>query len=167
MDVREKLSILAMRQSITHRVPAADQSRGVATLHRLRAELYYHATQTLFGEGPVNAKLVLVCEQPADREDIEDRSFVMPAEHLLQMLLDRVGIHRDEVNITKAVKQFKIRTARKAATAQKAKCARNFRVSPLARSRNELDQAARDCVPLWYRQSSDEIFASRRSKAKL
>lgn len=72
-----------------------------------RCELYEHATQTVFGEGPPTAWLVLVGEQPGDREDREGHPFVGPAGRVLDEALAQVGIARDEVYLTNAVKHFR------------------------------------------------------------
>ena len=69
--------------------------------------LWEHATQTVFGEGPVDAALMLVGEQPGDKEDLAGRPFVGPAGHVLDQALAAVGIVRDEVYLTNAVKHFK------------------------------------------------------------
>jgi uracil-DNA glycosylase len=69
--------------------------------------LYEHATQTVFGEGKSRARLILIGEQPGDREDIEGRPFVGPAGQLLDQCLEEAGIERDEVYVTNAVKHFK------------------------------------------------------------
>ena len=70
-------------------------------------DLCLHATQTVFGEGPANARIVLVGEQPGDQEDIEGHPFVGPAGKLLDEILKAAGIERREVYITNAVKHFK------------------------------------------------------------
>jgi DNA polymerase len=70
-------------------------------------ELYEPATQTVFGQGPPSAWLMLVGEQPGDREDIEGAPFVGPAGRLLDAALDRAGIDRGEVYVTNAVKHFR------------------------------------------------------------
>ncbi len=70
-------------------------------------DLHQHATQTVFGRGPATAKIVLVGEQPGDREDIEGKPFVGPAGKLLDMALEQAGVNRDEVYITNVVKHFK------------------------------------------------------------
>jgi DNA polymerase len=72
-----------------------------------RCELYEPATQTVFGEGPAEAWLVLVGEQPGDREDVEGAPFVGPAGRVLDQALERAGIDRDEVYVTNAVKHFR------------------------------------------------------------
>jgi DNA polymerase len=69
--------------------------------------LYLRATQSVFGEGPVGAPLMLVGEQPGDEEDREGRPFVGPAGALLDKALADVGLSRDELYVTNAVKHFK------------------------------------------------------------
>lgn len=70
-------------------------------------DLHHLGTQTVFGEGPVPAGLMLVGEQPGDREDREGRPFVGPAGALLDAVLSEVGLERDEVYLTNAVKHFR------------------------------------------------------------
>jgi DNA polymerase len=72
-----------------------------------RCPLYKHAIQTVFGEGPADAALMLVGEQPGDQEDIQGRPFVGPAGKVLDRALERAGIEREAVYITNAVKHFK------------------------------------------------------------
>jgi uracil-DNA glycosylase len=72
-----------------------------------RCDLYKHATQTVFGEGPADAAVMLVGEQPGDQEDLAGRPFVGPAGKVLDRALKAAGIERDEVYITNAVKHFK------------------------------------------------------------
>jgi len=74
-----------------------------------RCDLYRNATQTVFGSGPAGAELVLVGEQPGDREDREGKPFVGPAGRLLDEVLDEAGVDRDAVYLTNAVKHFKWR----------------------------------------------------------
>jgi uracil-DNA glycosylase len=69
--------------------------------------LYQHATQAVFGEGPVPAPLMIVGEQPGDREDIAGHPFVGPAGRLLDTALSAAGIDRSSVYVTNAVKHFK------------------------------------------------------------
>lgn len=64
-------------------------------------------TQTVFGEGPADARLLLVGEQPGDVEDREGRPFVGPAGRVLDRALGEAGIDRDAVYVTNAVKHFK------------------------------------------------------------
>ena len=69
--------------------------------------LYKRATQTVFGEGPKNARLMLLGEQPGDQEDLAGKPFVGPAGKLLDRALEEAGINRDEVYVTNTVKHFK------------------------------------------------------------
>ncbi len=72
-----------------------------------RCDLYRHATQTVFGEGPAQARIVLVGEQPGDQEDLAGKPFVGPAGKLLDRALEEAGIERGKVYVTNAVKHFK------------------------------------------------------------
>ena len=69
--------------------------------------LYAHATQTVFGEGPSHAPLMLVGETPGDQEDLQGRPFVGPAGKLLDRCLDAAGIDRRSAYVTNVVKHFK------------------------------------------------------------
>ncbi len=75
--------------------------------HCTRCPLYKDATQTVFGEGPSDARVVMVGEQPGDQEDIQGRPFVGPAGKLLDRALEEAGIDRSQVYVTNAVKHFK------------------------------------------------------------
>jgi DNA polymerase len=72
-----------------------------------RCHLYTCATQTVFGEGPVDAKLMLVGEQPGDQEDLAGRPFVGPAGQMLDRALAEAGIDRARLYVSNAVKHFK------------------------------------------------------------
>jgi uracil-DNA glycosylase len=72
-------------------------------------ELWRLGTQTVFGEGPPSAPIMLVGEQPGDREDVEGRPFVGPAGRILDGALTEAGISRSDVYLTNAVKHFKWR----------------------------------------------------------
>jgi DNA polymerase len=72
-----------------------------------RCPLYLNATQTVFGEGPAGARLVLVGEQPGDQEDLAGRPFVGPAGRILDQALAEAGIERKAAYLTNAVKHFK------------------------------------------------------------
>jgi DNA polymerase len=74
-----------------------------------RCELHEHATATVFGVGPGQARLVLVGEQPGDREDREGAPFVGPAGQLLDRALDEAAVARDDAYVTNAVKHFNFR----------------------------------------------------------
>jgi DNA polymerase len=70
-------------------------------------DLYVRATQTVFGEGRPGASLMLVGEQPGDREDLAGEPFVGPAGRILEQALSRAGIDRERVFVTNVVKHFK------------------------------------------------------------
>jgi uracil-DNA glycosylase len=72
-----------------------------------RCELYKCGTQTVFGEGPLDAKILFVGEQPGDQEDLAGRPFVGPAGQLFDRLLAEAGVDRSQTYVTNAVKHFK------------------------------------------------------------
>ena len=84
-------------------------------LRRLRAAareckacpLWRHATQTVFGAGPADARVLLLGEQPGDQEDLQGRPFVGPAGKLLDRALAEAGVDRRTVWVTNVVKHFK------------------------------------------------------------
>jgi len=94
---------------------AADFIPPDPTLPRLRAaaarcrgcDLWVNATQTVFGEGPRTADVMLVGEQPGDQEDLQGHPFVGPSGQLLDAALDAAGIDRSRVYVTNSVKHFK------------------------------------------------------------
>jgi|SRR5688572_9397886 len=69
--------------------------------------LFAHATQTVWGEGPIGARLMLVGETPGDQEDLQGRPFVGPAGRLLDRALAELGWDRSIAYVTNAVKHFK------------------------------------------------------------
>ena len=69
--------------------------------------LWKTGTQTVFGQGPSRARVLMVGEQPGDREDLEGKPFVGPAGRLLDQALVTAGIDRSTVYVTNAVKHFK------------------------------------------------------------
>ncbi len=90
------------------------ESRSLRTLRRAAAgcrgcPLHRDATQTVFGAGPRKAELMLVGEQPGDREDVEGEPFVGPAGRVLAETLESAGIERGDVYLTNVVKHFKWR----------------------------------------------------------
>jgi DNA polymerase len=90
-------------------VPAG---RSLASLRRAAAcctacPLHRTGTQTVFGEGARGARVMLVGEQPGDREDVEGRPFVGPAGRLLDEALEEAGIDRNDAYVTNVVKHFK------------------------------------------------------------
>ena len=72
-----------------------------------RCDLYKCGTQTVFGEGPLDAPIMFVGEQPGDQEDLAGRPFVGPAGQLFDAALEKAGIDRSTVYVTNAVKHFK------------------------------------------------------------
>ena len=95
--------------------PMIRKTVAAKSLTTLRAEaascracpLWKDATQTVFGEGPARARLMLVGEQPGDKEDIAGHPFVGPAGNMLDRALAEAGIIREKVYVTNAVKHFK------------------------------------------------------------
>ncbi len=72
-----------------------------------RCPLHEYATQAVFGEGPAEAEVMFVGEQPGDQEDLAGQPFIGPAGQLFDRALDAVGIDRRRVYVTNAVKHFK------------------------------------------------------------
>jgi uracil-DNA glycosylase len=96
---------------------AIKRARSVARLRdlasRCRAcDLWQRATQTVFGDGPTKARLMIVGEQPGNSEDLEGVPFVGSAGRLLDRALDDAGIDRASAYLTNVVKHFKWRRAR-------------------------------------------------------
>jgi uracil-DNA glycosylase family protein len=96
-------------------VKTSGASRAEATLQRLAADsagcqacdLYRNATQTVFGRGTAGARIFLLGEQPGDQEDKAGEPFVGPAGRILDKALAEVGLRRQDVYMTNAVKHFK------------------------------------------------------------
>ena len=94
---------------------AADYLPERVTLESLReaakvchgCDLWRDATQTVFGEGPADAELMFVGEQPGDQEDKLGQPFVGPAGRIFEQALEEVGIDRSRAYVTNAVKHFK------------------------------------------------------------
>ena len=81
---------------------AAEDARGCQ-----RCPLYKLGTQTVFGTGPADARVMLVGEQPGDVEDRRGLPFVGPAGRLLDQAIEAAGLNRDRMYVTNAVKHFK------------------------------------------------------------
>jgi DNA polymerase len=120
--LRRALSLLRPVHGPSHRTQtmseAAKPSSPKQDLHALASlkdaasscrecPIGFNATQTVWGEGPVRATLMLVGEQPGDQEDRQGHPFVGPAGQLLQRAMDELGWPRDKVYVTNAVKHFK------------------------------------------------------------
>ena len=85
---------------------SVDQLREAAAGCR-GCDLYRDATQTVFGEGAEQSRLMLIGEQPGDQEDLQGKPFVGPAGRLLEKALEEAGIDRPRVYVTNAVKHFR------------------------------------------------------------
>ena len=79
----------------------------IASRQCTACHLYKRATQTVFGEGPEGAPIMMVGEQPGDYEDVAGRPFVGPAGKIMDQALEEAGIDRTKVYVTNAVKHFK------------------------------------------------------------
>ncbi|GAB2521994.1 UdgX family uracil-DNA binding protein [Lysobacter humi (ex Lee et al. 2017)] len=79
-----------------------------------RCDLWRPATQVVFGEGPARARVMIVGEQPGDKEDLAGHPFVGPAGQLFARALEELGIERDRIYLTNAVKHFKFEPRGKA-----------------------------------------------------
>ncbi|MGZ2455400.1 UdgX family uracil-DNA binding protein [Rhizobium sp. IY2] len=101
-------------QEAARNIPVVPEAPA-GTLEALRADaavctrcpLHATATQTVFGEGPRDAEVMFVAEQPGDQEDISGRPFVGPAGRLLDQVIAEAGIDRSRLYVTNAVKHFK------------------------------------------------------------
>src|SRR5258706_7256280 len=94
--------------------------------HCRACHLWKNATQTVFGEGPRHAQMMLVGEQPGDKEDLAGKPFVGPASMTLDRALKEAGIDRKNVYVTNAIKHFKF------VSAEKSVCIRS-RIRPRSR----------------------------------
>ena len=114
---------------------ATPHLEGVAALREAASTcracpLWQPATQTVFGEGPIDARVMLVGEQPGDVEDLRGRPFVGPAGQVLDHALTELGIDRADLYLTNAVKHFKfarsgkVRLHAKANAAEQQACRR-------------------------------------------
>src|SRR5688572_4502991 len=79
-----------------------DEARGCRA-----CPLWKPATQTVFGEGPARARVLVLGEQPGDQEDLAGRPFVGPAGRMLDRALDELGVDRSRLFLTHTVKHFK------------------------------------------------------------
>lgn len=101
-----------IEEAMMTRPKASDDSAALKALreeaaHCRACPLWKDATQTVFGEGPDHAPLMLVGEQPGDKEDLAGHPFVGPAGQMLDRALKEAGIDRSKVYVTNAVKHFK------------------------------------------------------------
>ena len=116
MQAREAEEAPERRRAVARTMAMPERPQPVAgTLDALRAEaaactrcpLYAPATQTVFGEGPRDAKIMVVGEQPGDQEDLAGRPFVGPAGKVFDEEAEAAGLDRSQVYVTNAVKHFK------------------------------------------------------------
>jgi DNA polymerase len=85
-----------------------------AGIHRCRnCSLWAPATQAVTGEGPVNTEAMIIGEQPGDQEDLEGKPFIGPAGQLLDQVLESLGVQRESLYVTNAVKHFKFKATPK------------------------------------------------------
>ena len=97
---------------MTHATELAQGQRSLTALREAASgcracDLWRNATQTVFGEGRRTAEVMLIGEQPGDKEDLAGHPFVGPAGRVLDQALNDVGIDREQVYVTNAVKHFK------------------------------------------------------------
>jgi DNA polymerase len=95
------------RESIGGNVRVAWEGVRDEAMGCTRCPLYRTGTQTVFGEGPLDARLMFVGEQPGDQEDLAGRPFIGPAGQLFDRALGEAGIDRSAAYVTNAVKHFK------------------------------------------------------------
>ena len=101
-----RLTVMASRRAKTPPPPSLADARADARQCR-RCPLWERATQTVLGAGPPDADVVLVGEQPGDKEDVAGEPFVGPAGQLLRRALEEAGLDERRVYLTNAVKHFK------------------------------------------------------------
>jgi len=108
----EMQEVLALEQQGGGAAPFVPTRAGLDELRAAAArcegcDLFRHATQTVFGRGPSDTRVVLVGEQPGDQEDLKGAPFVGPAGEVLDRALGEAGLDRGRVYVTNAVKHFK------------------------------------------------------------
>ena len=106
-QAREAKMVEASRTGIGGNALAAWEAVRAEAMGCTRCDLYRCGTQTVFGEGPLDARIMFVGEQPGDQEDLAGRPFVGPAGQLLDRALGEAGVDRSATYVTNAVKHFK------------------------------------------------------------
>ncbi|HEY0147683.1 MAG TPA: UdgX family uracil-DNA binding protein [Allosphingosinicella sp.] len=106
-QAREAKMVEVSRESIGGNVRVAWEGVRDEAMGCTRCPLYRTGTQTVFGEGPLDARLMFVGEQPGDQEDLAGRPFIGPAGQLFDRALGEAGIDRSAAYVTNAVKHFK------------------------------------------------------------
>ena len=106
-QARESLMAAASAVKVGDNVGTSWASVRAEAMHCTRCDLHKCATQTVFGEGPLDARIVFVGEQPGDQEDLAGVPFVGPAGQLFDRALAEAGVARERTYVTNAVKHFK------------------------------------------------------------
>jgi uracil-DNA glycosylase len=106
-QAREARMVENSRVQIGDNAEAAWKAVRAEAMGCTRCDLYKCGTQTVFGEGPLNAQIMFVGEQPGDQEDLAGRPFVGPAGQLFDRALEEAGVDRKRTYVTNAVKHFK------------------------------------------------------------
>jgi DNA polymerase len=106
-QAREAQMVAASAASVGDNVRTAWEAVRAEAMGCTRCHLYKYGTQTVFGEGPLDARIMFVGEQPGDQEDLAGRPFVGPAGQLFDRALQEAGVDRAQTYVTNAVKHFK------------------------------------------------------------
>jgi DNA polymerase len=106
-QAREANMVATARAKTGDNIEAAWEALRDEAMSCTRCPLYKDATQTVFGEGPVDARLMFVGEQPGDQEDLAGKPFVGPAGQMFDRAMAEAGVDRARVYVTNAVKHFK------------------------------------------------------------
>ncbi len=106
-QAREAKMVEASRGQIGGNARKAWEALRAEAMGCTRCELYKCGTQTVFGEGPLDARIMFVGEQPGDQEDLAGKPFVGPAGQLFDRALADAGVDRSATYVTNAVKHFK------------------------------------------------------------
>jgi DNA polymerase len=138
--------------------------RDLASLGRAAARccgcsLYLRATQTVFGEGPATARVVVVGEQPGDHEDRQGRPFVGPAGRILDEALAEAGLDRSSVYLTNAVKHFSFEERGKRRIHKKPRASEVKACRPWLEA--ELEAIRPDVLVLLGATASQAVFGAR------
>jgi probable DNA metabolism protein len=106
-QARESAMVAASRENLGGNIAGSWKALRDEAMGCTRCPLYKDATQTVFGEGPLDARLMFVGEQPGDQEDLAGKPFVGPAGQKFDEALAQAGIDRARAYVTNAVKHFK------------------------------------------------------------
>ena len=106
-QARESTMVATSRENLGANVAGSWEALHEEAMGCTRCPLFKDATQTVFGEGPLDAKLMFVGEQPGDQEDQAGKPFIGPAGRVFDEALEKAGVDRARVYVTNAVKHFK------------------------------------------------------------